>query len=267
MRKIVMRVVSILLLSVILLAVFLSGCQIKPQAGNDQTTQAGNDETTQVGNEETTQAGNNETTQAGIDQTTQSGIDQTVLAQEQREAISAAYSESQNGILYWFHTDGLGAYYLGQFDGCIVFYNLRTWSPSENDLLEYGISWDMAGEYYDRSRPLNFTVARIPFSPGFRNQLCAYKNGEVAQLQTAYLNKKWISKEAVEQVKTAYDAFIQHLITMGENAYLEREKKFRTMMQPLMGLPMDEITYVNFMNLTESYEYKMFMNSLKGQGG
>ena len=258
-NSIAKKVMIILLLMSILFTCLLSGCQTELPAGTNQTTQTGNDETTQVGNDETTQAGN--------DQTTQAGIDQTVLTQEQREAISAAYSESQNGILYWFHIDGLGAYYLGQFDGCIVFYNLRTWSPGKNADLEYG--QDIFGQYgSERYRPLNFTIARIPFSPGFRNQLCAYKDGEVAQLQTAYLNKKWISKEAVEQVKTAYDTFIQHLITMGESAYLEREKKFKTLIFSISDDPgylQDDVVYQNFMSLSESKEYQLFIEALKEQ--
>ena len=264
MRKIVMRMVSILLLSVILLAVFLSGCQIKPQAGNDQTTQPGNDKTTQVGNDEATQAGNNETTQAGIDQTTQDGIDQTVLTQEQRKTITNAFAESKAGAtkLYWFETDGQGAYYLGEFDGCIVFYNLRTWNPGMNDFHEYGEDpFDLRDTPW---RPLNFKIAEVEFSPAFENQLCAYKDGEVLHLSKAY-TKGWITQEGVAHVKAAYDAFIRYLVGLGENGYLAHEKKFKLMELELWDTPKDSNQYTFIQNATTSPEYQLFMKTLKEQ--
>ena len=257
------KVVTILLLMSILVTCVLSGCQTELPAGTNQATQAGNDETTQVGNNETTQAGNDETTQAGNDKTTQVGIDQTVLTQEQCEKISAAYKESQNITLFWFQTDGQGAYYLGEFEGCIVFYNLLTWSPIRNADLEYGNIFTML--YPDRLRPLNFTIAESAFSPGFRNMLCAYKDGKVLQLSRAYI-EGWLTKESVAKVKTAYDSFIQHLIDLEESGYLEYEKKFN-LMRLEYTFPKDSPEYAseyeNIMNVSKSDEYRRFMEAVE----
>ena len=192
------------------------------------------------------------------------GIDQTVLTQEKREAISAAYSQSQPGELYWFQTDGLGAYYLGEIEGCIIFYNLRTWDPDVNKSMEYGdLSWMYGSESI---RPLNFTIAGTAFSPGFRNQLCAYKDGEVLQLSMAYI-KDWISKEGVEKVKIAYDSFIRYLADLGEYGYSKNEKKFRKSIYSQSGSPMEYFMYPDYMLLNQSPEYQLFIKALKTQGG
>ncbi len=224
-KKIIAKIGSMLLLAAILVACLLSGCN-----------------------------------------SAHGGIDQTILTQEQREAISTAYMECKIGAekLYWFQTDGLGAYYLGEIEGYIIFYNLRTWNPSTNEYLEYGDITDLYRP--DQIRPLNFTVGEVTFSPGFQNQMCVYKDGEVLLLSRAYF-KGWISKEGVAQVKNAYDSFVQHLAEMGESEYLKNEKKFRTLMHNLSGEPMDDFVYQNFMNLKESREYQLFMNALKEQGG
>ena len=195
-----------------------------------------------------------------------SGIDQTVLTQEQREAITAAYAESKVGAypLYWFQTDGLGAYYLGEIEGCIIFYNLRTWNSSRNENLEYGDPTDLWRP--ERMRPLKFTIADVTFSPGFQNQLCTYRDGEVLLLSRAYF-KEWISQEGVEQVKTAYDSFVRYLLEMGESEYVKHENKFDMMMLEQGGFPADHPDYTMIMQRSSSQEYPLFLQALKGQGG
>ena len=195
-----------------------------------------------------------------------SGIDQTVLTQEQRESITAAYAESKVGAskLYWFQTDGLGAYYLGEIEGCIIFYNLRTWNPSKNEMLEYGAVTDLWRP--ERMRSLKFTVADVTFSPGFQNQLCAYKDGEVLHLSKAY-SKGWITQEGVTQVKTAYDSFIRYLFEMGESEYVKHENKFDTMILQQGGFPADHPDYAMVMQRTKSQEYQLFLQTHEAQGG
>lgn len=195
-------------------------------------------------------------------QNSDSSIDQSTLTQEQRDAISAAYKDSESLNLYWYHTDGLGAYYLGEVEGCIIFYNLRTWNSYVNIDFEYkdNLTWYLPGRY----RLCEFTLLGIPFSPAFENQLFAYKDGEVCWLTKAWA-KGWISKDGAQQVKEAYDVFIQHLIDMGEDNYLKREKQLRTLQWEEFGGDWNYQSYQNFMELTESTEYQMFISQCKKQ--
>lgn len=179
---------------------------------------------------------------------------QNRISNRQRENISAAYNASEGRELYWYETDGMGAYYLTTVNGCIVFYNLRTWNPYANVGYEYN---DMTDVFIsERVRFCFFTLLDSRFSPAFENQLYVYKGGKVTWLTKAWMNG-WIKDEDVQVVKEAYDTFIQQLIDMGEDEYLNREKQFRTTLYSISGY---DPTYDNFMKTTSSTEYRTFLS-------